>query len=164
MLIHLIRHAHAGSRKGWSGDDEHRPLSERGRAQAAAIGEALAGAGIDRLWSSRFVRCVQTLEPLGADLDLKVEVTEELTEGGSGAAALDLLLAAAAEGTIVAASSHGDVIPRIVDEAVRRGAHLDGPDALRKGARYELAVRDGQVDRITHVETPDPADHDDELS
>lgn len=161
MLIHLIRHAHAGSRKAWSGDDDRRPLSARGLDQATAVAEALAGAGIDRLWSSRFIRCVQTLEPLGAELDLEVEVIDELAEGGSGAEALDLLLAAAGEGTIVAASSHGDVIPRIVDEAVRRGAHLDGPSALRKGARYELAVRDGQVERITHVETPDPHAHDD---
>ena len=64
--LHLIRHAYAGSRADWEGDDELRPLSERGEHQAAAIADALLDAGIDRLLTSRYARCRQTLEPLGA--------------------------------------------------------------------------------------------------
>ena len=59
--LHLIRHAHAGSRSEWEGDDEVRPLSKRGWRQAEAIGVALADSGIDLLWTSRYVRCRQTL-------------------------------------------------------------------------------------------------------
>ena len=43
MLIHLIRHAHAGSRKAWPGEDDQRPLSSRGLAQSKAIATTLAG-------------------------------------------------------------------------------------------------------------------------
>src|SRR5690606_35714758 len=84
MIIHLVRHAHAGNRSAWTDDDSQRPLSEKGRAQATAIAAALVpelsarsadhhGSGPVELWSSPFVRCVQTLEPLGVRLDLEVD-------------------------------------------------------------------------------------------
>ena len=154
MLIHLIRHAHAGSRKGWSGEDNKRPLSDRGLAQSEAIAAALAEAGVDRLWSSSFVRCVQTLEPLGRRLGISVYPFAELAEGGSGRKALDALLEAAAAGHTVAASSHGDVIPAIIDAAMQAGATLDGPSSPRKGARYELTVEGTEVTHIHHIDPP----------
>jgi 8-oxo-dGTP diphosphatase len=154
MLIHLIRHGHAGHRSEWHGDDEVRPLDARGRQEADAIAAALVDAGIDTLWSSRYLRCRQTLEPLGAKLGLPVEDRDELGEGGYGADALAALLAAATKGQVVAASSHGDVIPAVVAAAVRRGAVLDGPPSPAKGARYELTVVDGAVTRIAHVPRP----------
>ncbi|CAN5754275.1 hypothetical protein BH23ACT2_BH23ACT2_00570 [soil metagenome] len=158
MLIHLIRHAHAGPRRAWAGPDDQRPLSERGQAQAAVIDRALADAEITLLWSSRFVRCVETLDPLAHRRGLTVATTAELTEGGSGADALDALLAAAAEGHTLAACSHGDVIPAVVAAAVGRGATLDGPASPSKAARYELTVDRGQVTHLAHVPAPDGRD------
>jgi 8-oxo-dGTP diphosphatase len=155
--LHLIRHAHAGSRSNWDGDDQLRPLSDRGDAQAAEIADALVEAGIDRLVTSRYVRCRQTLEPLATELGLPVEDLDELAEGGWGSDALDVLLAAVAEGHIVAACSHGDVIPAIVATAVRRGAALEGPGALKKGARYECHLEHGQITLLVAVAPPDGA-------
>ena len=40
--LYLLRHAHAGDPEGWSGDDDLRPLSEKGRRQASRLGQALA--------------------------------------------------------------------------------------------------------------------------
>lgn len=157
MIIHLIRHAHAGNRKQWEGADELRPLSPRGEAQARAIARSLADVGVDRLWSSRFTRCVQTLDPLARQRGLTIEAIDDLAEGGSGRGALDALVAAARDGHVVAASSHGDVIPEILDAARADGATLVGTDSPRKGARYELALVDGRVHRITHVDAPDTA-------
>ncbi len=154
MLVHLIRHAHAGSRKAWPGEDDQRPLSNRGLAQSEALATALAGAGVDRLWSSPFVRCVQTLEPLGRRLGISVYPFTELAEGGSGPKALQALLEAAIAGRTVAASSHGDVIPAIIDAAVQAGATLDGPSSPRKGARYELTVEGMNVQHIHHIGPP----------
>jgi phosphohistidine phosphatase SixA len=42
VTIFLVRHAHAGKRSEWEGDDAARPLSERGAAQTAAITALLA--------------------------------------------------------------------------------------------------------------------------
>ncbi|MBX3285899.1 MAG: phosphoglycerate mutase family protein [Acidimicrobiales bacterium] len=155
MEIHLVRHAHAGSRKAWDDDDRERPLSERGQAQARGVLDDLADVGVDRLWSSSYVRCVQTLDPLADRLGLEVEVVDPLTEGGSGAEALDLLLYAARSGLTVAACSHGDVIPAVVATALGRGARLDGPASAAKGGRYVLSVADGAVTALRYVPPSD---------
>jgi len=155
MLIHLIRHAHAGSRSAWDKADHKRPLSPRGEGQAKAIGAALADAGIDELWTSPSLRCRQTLIPLAEATGLEVQVVDVFDEGNDGPPALDALLAAAAEGRTIAVCSHGDVIPAVVATATRRGAELEGPRAISKGGRYVATVTDGQVSHIQAVAAPD---------
>ena len=94
-MILLIRHARAGDRDQWTGDDRLRPLDDKGRRQARALVELLAGYEIDRIVSSPADRCIQTVEPLGAARDLLVEPREELFEvhheahGGPFVRALD---------------------------------------------------------------------------
>ncbi|MFI5888903.1 NUDIX domain-containing protein [Actinoplanes sp. NPDC051513] len=65
-VVALVRHAHAGERKEWKGNDALRPIDERGRAQADRISAALALLRPDRLISATPLRCKQTLEPLAA--------------------------------------------------------------------------------------------------
>ena len=154
MIVHLIRHAHAGSRSRWEGDDRSRPLSGRGRHEADAIAADLADAGIDLLWASPYLRCIQTLDPLAARLGLTVAPDDRLAEGASGGTALGALLGAAADGRTVAACSHGDVIPALIAQALGAGATLEGPASPAKAARYLLHVADGQVTRIEHVPAP----------
>ena len=155
MLIHLVRHGHAGSRSDYDGDDSQRPLTKRGRREAEEIAHQLKGSGVDLIWSSWFVRCRETLGPLAEDLGLDVSDHPAFAEGGYGPPALEALLAAVAEGHTVAVCSHGDVIPALVDTAIRRGATLDGPPSPAKGARYETDVVDGQVVRLTHIPRPE---------
>lgn len=154
MPIHLIRHAHAGSRKKWDGDDRLRPLSERGRAQTGRMDLDLADAPVDELWSSPFVRCVQTLEPLAERRSLPIAEVDLLAEGASGREALDALLAAAGDGRTVAASTHGDVMDAVVAELQARGCVIDGATRARKGDRYVLEVDGRRPVRATHVPLP----------
>jgi 8-oxo-dGTP diphosphatase len=154
-VFHLIRHAHAGTRSEWVGDDTVRPLSAKGRAQAACIATSLAPSAIQEIWTSPFRRCRQTVEPLAAALQLPVTDHALLAEGADAASTLDELVAASAAGRIVAACSHGDVVPAVLAEAVRRGAELDGSAEPRKGARYEATVEGGRVVRLVHVPRPE---------
>jgi 8-oxo-dGTP diphosphatase len=41
-VLYLVRHAKAGRRSAYTGDDRMRPLSGPGRRQAKAIGKRLA--------------------------------------------------------------------------------------------------------------------------
>jgi 8-oxo-(d)GTP phosphatase len=109
----LVRHASAGERDEWSGDDRLRPLDERGRRQARRLVELLAGHRIERVVSSPYLRCVQTVEPLG----LPVEAREELAEG----AGLDAFAKVAAESPGVLCL-HGDVLVELVGASVRKGS------------------------------------------
>ena len=64
MTIYLVRHAKAGERGVWEGDDQLRPLSGRGHLQARGLLDVLADAQFDRLLSSPYVRCMETVVPL----------------------------------------------------------------------------------------------------
>ncbi len=117
-MILLIRHARAGDRDRWTGDDRLRPLDDKGRRQAEALVELLAGYEIDRIVSSPADRCIQTVEPLGVARDLVVEPREELFEehheahGGPFVRALD---------GNPAISCHGGLSWSLVGEGQKKG-------------------------------------------
>jgi 8-oxo-dGTP diphosphatase len=83
-LLLVIRHARAGHRTQWEGDDRRRPLDERGHAQSKKLVLELEGFAIERILSSPYDRCVQTVEPLAAARGLDVELREELSEERQG--------------------------------------------------------------------------------
>ena len=114
----LLRHASAGDRDHWAGDDEHRPLDEKGRRQAEKIAEALAAEDVRRVVSSPYVRCVQTVEPLAAALGLEVELDDRLAEGGDGSARALL-----DEGGVVACT-HGDVIFELLGYGLKKAHYV----------------------------------------
>ena len=66
MNLYIVRHADAGDRQAWTGDDAERPLSDLGRRQARALAEALKrrGMALDAIVSSPLVRTRQTAEEL----------------------------------------------------------------------------------------------------
>lgn len=82
MPLLLLRHASAGDRKTWSGDDRDRPLDERGRGQADALVELLAPYEVEAIFTSPYRRCVETVEPLarvrGLVPDGRAELGEDL--------------------------------------------------------------------------------------
>lgn len=114
----LLRHASAGERSEWSGDDSLRPLDARGRERAAALPGTLAHLEIRRILSSPAARCVQTVEPLAGALGMPVEERSELAEGASGRAALACVLAA---GPGCLLCTHGDILQALTGEAGRKG-------------------------------------------
>ena len=119
MIVYLLRHARAGKRAEWEGDDSLRPLDERGRLQAERLVEQLAGREFQRILSSRYTRCVQSVEPLAAARGLAVEEDEALTEGSDAAAALAALRAV---GEPVVACVHGDLCAELLGERTRKGS------------------------------------------
>lgn len=79
-MILLVRHASAGDRDEWEGDDRLRPLDKRGLRQAERLVELLARYDLDRILSSPAIRCVQTVEPLAQARGLDIELHDELSE------------------------------------------------------------------------------------
>lgn len=64
MNLYIVRHADAGDRKAWEGDDADRPLSALGHRQARALGRAFRDRGltVSAVVSSPLVRARQTAE------------------------------------------------------------------------------------------------------
>ena len=133
MRVLLVRHARAGDRGAWTGDDRLRPLDREGRRQANALAETLAGLHATRLLSSPYARCIQTLEPAVARLGLELEERDELAEGATAGDLVRLL--GELDGAVPALCTHRDVIEALL-----------GPQrACKKGAAWVLEVRGADV-------------------
>jgi 8-oxo-dGTP diphosphatase len=145
----LIRHAHAGSRKDWDGDDRLRPLSRRGASQALVLAQRLAVWVPVRILSSPYVRCIQTVQPLADELGRKVEEVDELAEG-MGADALAMVRAMS--GRRVALCTHGDVIPDVlVSLADEDRLDLGSAPRQAKGSAWVLEAARGRFVKATYL-------------
>jgi broad specificity phosphatase PhoE len=69
----LLRHADAGSRSAWVGDDQWRSLTELGQAQATEVAARSRDLPLLRIFSSPSLRCRQTVVPLARELSLDIE-------------------------------------------------------------------------------------------
>jgi phosphohistidine phosphatase SixA len=120
LSVILLRHASAGDRSTWDGDDMLRPLDKRGRKQAAKLRDELRARGVKRVVSSPYIRCMQTVAPLGLD----VVPDERLAEGASERDTRELL--ATLDDAV--ACTHGDVVENVLGRSLKKGAAvvLDG--------------------------------------
>jgi 8-oxo-(d)GTP phosphatase len=140
MGLLLVRHAAAGQRKQWEGDDRLRPLDERGREQAARIADVLSGFAVERIYSSPYVRCRETVAPLAGRLGLRIEDRDELAEGAGRPAAVALVKEV--DPTPAVLCTHGDVVLALLG------------DESEKGSTWVLEVVDGRVMRREYLPPP----------
>jgi 8-oxo-(d)GTP phosphatase len=158
MPLFLVRHAQAGSRHDYGGDDDTmRPLSSRGRHQAADLAgviESIAGTLPSTIRTSPFRRCVQTIAPYGAIVDEAVEIDGRLAEGPAGPAFTWVREVASTLGARAHVwCSHGDIIPAILEMlAVEDGLDLGPSPKVPKASIWVLDASDGaRYDRATYV-------------
>jgi phosphohistidine phosphatase SixA/8-oxo-dGTP pyrophosphatase MutT (NUDIX family) len=135
-VLYVIRHAKAGIRAAWSGPDEERPLTRRGRKQARRLVERFQGLDIQRILSSPFARCMQTVEPLAEARGLPVEVAAELREGASVNELLRGLATFGDRPTVVC--GHGTEIRSMIDRLEAGGATIEGARGIAKGSVWVL--------------------------
>jgi 8-oxo-dGTP diphosphatase len=127
----LVRHASAGLRASWDGDDRLRPLDERGHRQALDLVEALDGYPIERILSSPYLRCILTVEPLAAARGLAIEPREELSEQRQAGDALPLIRSLS--GGPAALCTHGGI-----EQLIGSSARYRKGEALVLGPRLEV--------------------------
>jgi broad specificity phosphatase PhoE len=142
MPIALIRHAHAGSRRDWAADDRRRPLSPRGRRQADRLVALLRPYAPQRVLSSPYTRCVQTVDPLAAWLGVPAETTSDLAEGAGGQA-LTLIRSGRRESRVLHAWRRD--CRRAGDPGRRRPPRPWRPPASSQGIDLAARSRQGAV-------------------
>lgn len=144
----LVRHAEAGSRAGFDGHDDHRPLSDTGLEQRAALHRLLPLFGPERVYAAPRTRCEQTVSPVADDLGVLLQREVLLSEEGyrnDPTAGLQRLLGIAEEPGAAVVCSQGGVIPDVVAQL----AHSSGL-ALRdvpcaKGSVWTLTFRENRT-------------------
>ena len=150
MPLFLVRHAKAGKRSKWledpanDNDDRKRPLDDRGILQAAALADRLTDFAPTLLLSSPFMRCIQTLEPLGSNISVIVTPDERLAEDNPFEPILELLESCPDNAVLC---SHGDMIPIVTDALERRGMVVTGMRDSRKASVWVLERQKGIIVR-----------------
>lgn len=134
MAVLLVRHAVALPRRGWSGDDDLRPLSERGRRQADGLVQHLVSFHPIEVRSSPALRCVDTVAPFARAADRAVQCAAELAEGRGRLAGDVVRSLVDTEGHVVMCT-HGDVIGDVLVRLAEDGARLDD-DRCQKGSTW----------------------------
>jgi len=128
MPLLLVRHASAGDRAAWEGDDRDRPLDERGRRDARELVARLESLRIEAILTSPYRRCLETVGPLARARLLEVDVRKELGEERQGDEGIALVRSLAGRDVVVC--GHGG-LESVVPEAPKwkKGAvFVLGPD------------------------------------
>lgn len=157
----LVRHALAGSRSAWTGDDRERPLDACGVEQADELVRILSRFEVGRIVSADVRRCEQTVAPLADALALPIAPEPLLSEVGypdreTEAVALVRSLGDAEHDAV--ACSQGDVIPDLVARlAADDGYPVELPLRVSKGATCALTLGDdGRLLALDLLDAPRP--------
>ena len=137
----VVRHASAGTRGAWSGDDRSRPLDERGHRQAAALAALLSAYAVEVAVAADYLRCRQTLEPFlaatGGELTVDARLGVDAPDVEVGVRAL-VDLAAGRRPAV--ACSQREVIPRLLAGACSRLGLPTRADEIGQMPRASLVV------------------------
>ena len=159
----LVRHAQAGSREQWAGDDDARPLDGTGQAQAQALCALLLRYRPQRVVAAPLRRCVATVQPLAQSLGADIELVRGIADRAHAddpdrTVALVRGLADPARPTVVC--SQGETIPDVVrrlapPELLDPAAALDdGEVRARKGSTWALSFDDGRLVDACYLPPP----------
>jgi 8-oxo-dGTP diphosphatase len=154
-VVVLVRHAKAGKRAQWHGDDNDRPLDDVGWAQAERLSTLLQHFAPDRLVSAHPLRCQQTLHPLARDLGLDVAVDATFSDDAYLRApdtTVAALQALAKPGRCSVVCSQGETIPRVIDQLASPVESTE----TKKGAAWVLCFVDGAIASADHYPAPRP--------
>jgi 8-oxo-dGTP pyrophosphatase MutT (NUDIX family) len=151
----LLRHASAGAKEAWPGDDLDRPLDARGAAASDELALLLSCYGSGRVITSAAERCVATVRPYAAMTGAKLEIEPALAVGhahgklgpddGAGEAA-GLVARVIADGLPAVVCAHRENLARLLTAACAAlGADPPPGHPLHKGGFWVLHVAGGRL-------------------
>jgi phosphohistidine phosphatase SixA len=150
--FYVVRHAKAGSRGHWKGDDRLRPLSKKGQIQAEELVKSLKPLPISAIFSSPYLRCMETVQPLARAHRLAVKPSESLAEG-HGLEGLNVFFGDENLDDAVL-STHGDITWDLVEDLVSRHVITPGEGGYDKGSTWVVSVDGGVVSEARYIPAP----------
>ena len=150
--FYVVRHAKAGSRGHWTGDDRLRPLSKKGVKQAEELVSSLESFPMTAIFSSLFLRCVQTVEPLARARGMEVDKTQELAEGHGVEGLMKFWRNASFDHVVL--STHGDIVWELVEYLVQRRIVKAGEGGYEKGSTWLVDVEEEVPVRARFISAP----------
>ncbi|WP_193043486.1 8-oxo-(d)GTP phosphatase MutT1 [Mycolicibacterium baixiangningiae] len=161
QTVLVVRHATAGSKSRYRGDDRKRPLDKHGRAQAESLVGQLLAFGADRLYAADRTRCEQTIEPLADELGEAVHPEPALTEEAyaedrktARRRVLEIATEAGHAGYTPVICSQGKVIPDLIEWWCDRDGVRPDRSRNRKGSTWVMSLAAGRLVAADHIGSP----------
>ena len=137
--FYVVRHAKAGSRGSWVGEDRLRPLSKKGMEQAEKLVSVLATFPVASIFSSPYLRCMQTVEPLARAHSIAVQTAQSLAEGHGLAGAMQFMGDSKLDHAVLC--THGDIVFEIVEWLVQHRVIRAGDGGFDKGSVWVVELK-----------------------
>lgn len=157
QTVMIVRHATAGRKARYKGDDRKRPLDKQGRAQAESLVGQLLSFGAGELYAADRVRCLQTLNPLAEELGTVIHSEPALTEkayADNRKAARRRILEIAATSANPVICTQGEVIPDIIEWWCERDGVRPDKSRNRKGSTWVMSLSEGRLIAADHISSP----------
>ncbi|SDZ99626.1 MULTISPECIES: NUDIX hydrolase [unclassified Mycobacterium] len=158
----IVRHATAGRKARYKGDDRLRPLDKKGRAQAESLVGQLLAFGASDVHAASRTRCHQTVEPLAQELGVRIRDEPTLTEEAFAAdpdAARKRVLKIAARSdseTVPVICTQGKVIPDLISWWCERSGIRPDKSRNRKGSMWVMSLHGDTLVAADHIGSPLP--------
>ncbi|MDG4664756.1 NUDIX hydrolase [Mycobacterium sp. 236(2023)] len=155
----IVRHATAGVKKRYRGDDRKRPLDKRGRAQAESLVGQLLAFGAHDLFAADRVRCHQTLDPLAEELGVSISNEPTLTEeayADDRKAGRQRVLEIAETSQTPVICTQGKVIPDLIAWWCERDGVRPDKSRNRKGSTWVMSLHGDRLISADHIGSPLP--------
>ena len=150
--FYFVRHAKAGSRSHWTGDDRKRPLSKKGVLQAEELVTTFATYDLTAVYSSPFLRCMQTVEPIARAHKLKVQAEPGLGEGQGLDAAYRFFEDPKLDEVVLC--THGDIVWELVEDLTKRRVLPAFREEFDKASTWVVQVKGGVPVKARYIPAP----------
>ncbi len=153
----MLRHAKALERSEWQGEDEDRPLQLIGQLQAKRMLSLYQVYGIDEIYTSDAVRCLDTVVQMAKSLQITPVITNavsEYTYKKNKEKAIDYAKDLIKKNQQMILCSHNPVLPRMMGKLTKK-IDFDYPDnKLLPGEAWVLFHNKREVLQIDRMAAP----------
>jgi broad specificity phosphatase PhoE len=121
--------------------------------QAEALARLLQNEPLDKVLSSPFTRCAQTVEPLASQRKLPVEPRKDLEEGSGGESIVRLVQEF--KGRNVVLCTHGDLVEELLEQLIQKGLVPRSRAKMEKGSTWVLEETAGNISGARYLAAPE---------
>ena len=153
----MLRHAKALARQEWQGDDDDRPLELTGQLQAKRMLSLYQVFGLEEIYTSDAVRCMDTVALMAKALNIDPIVTQQLSEytfRKNKDKAIDFAKELVKKRETLLLCSHNPVLPRMLEKLTKK-VDVELPDSkLMPGEAWVIHHRKKEVFQVDRLGAP----------
>lgn len=153
----LLRHAKAISRDEWQGDEDDRPLDSLGQLQAKRFLSTYQVFNLQQIHTSDAIRCYDSVDLLAKSLDIKLEVTNKLSESSyrrDKEKAIDYVKELIKTQSPTLICSHNPILPKMLNKLTKKSEVESDDEKLLPAAAWVIHHIGKEIVAVDRISSP----------